>query len=51
MNTAYIFQEVYSGVQIAVYHVHTEQEAKIKFQSIVIEPDNWVYLGIKSIQQ
>ena len=49
MNNAHTFQAKYTGVQIAVYHVQSEDEARAKFETIVMLPNNWIYLGIKSI--
>lgn len=47
MNEAHTFQEKYTGVQIMVYHCKSEDEARTKFESTVMLPNNWIYLGIK----
>lgn len=47
MNEAHVFQEKYTGVQIFVYHCMNEFEARVKFYPIVIDEDNWQYIGKK----
>ena len=40
----YRFQEKYTGVQITVYHCRSVEMARSKFNNIVINPDNWIFL-------
>ncbi len=49
MRDVHTFQEKYTGVQITVYHVDSEDEAREKFESIVMLPNNWIYIGIKQV--
>lgn len=46
-NVAHVFQEIYTGVQIFVYHCIDVKQAKIKFENIVHSPNNWRYIGTK----
>lgn len=50
MNKAHVFQEKYTGVQIFVYHCKDEIDAKLEFQNLVINHNNWIYLGVKTAQ-
>ncbi len=49
MNDAYVFQHRYTGVQIFVFHAIDEISAKKKFYKDVVEHNNWIYLGIKTV--
>lgn len=49
IQEAHVFQHKYSGVQIFVYHVTDEIQAKQKFAGIVNDSDDWIYLGKKSV--
>ena len=49
MISAYVFQNKFSGVQIFVYHSANEIQAKQKFYEDVIEIEDWVYIGKKSV--
>ena len=43
------FQERYTEVQIYVWHCETETKAKEKFRTLVVNPDNWIFLGTTTI--
>jgi len=47
MNKAHVFQHNTTGVQIFVYHCSDEYSAKLKFFKIVINHEDWLYLGEK----
>lgn len=46
---AHVFQEKYTGVQMFVFHCVDSTQAKSKFAKVVIDSDNWVYLGTKTV--
>lgn len=46
---AHVFQEKYTGVQMFVFHCVDSASAKSKFNGVVINSDNWVYLGTKTV--
>lgn len=46
---AHVFQEKYTGLQMFVYHCVDSDIAKSILASIVINSDNWVYLGKKTV--
>lgn len=46
---AHVFQHKYTGVQIFVFHVDNEIQAKQKFTDIVNDVDSWIYLGKKAV--
>ena len=50
MNKAYVFQHKFTGVQIFVYHQHSEILAKYEFKSLVTNPDSWQYIGEKTAE-
>lgn len=47
MNKAHVFQHKYTGVQIFVYHSIDEFDAESKLVGLVINTDNWQYIGEK----
>lgn len=47
--TAHRFQEQYTGIQIYVWHCVSESDAKQAFRSLVINSDNWIFLGTITI--
>lgn len=49
MITAHSFQEKFTGVQIFVFHCKDEIQAKSKFSTLVVNSDNWIYLGEKQV--
>ena len=51
MNQAHVFQEKYTGVQIFVYNCLDEYDAKLQFYKVVINHENWQYLGKKIAKQ
>lgn len=48
MNTAHVFQHKFTGVQIFVYHRATKEIAKTEFVHLVLNPDDWIYIGVKT---
>ena len=50
VNKAYVFQDCYAGVQIFVYHCNSLTLAKLKLSEVVVNSDNWIYLGQKIAQ-
>lgn len=46
---AHVFQENYTGVQMFVFHCVDSVQAKSKFASVVINSNNWTYLGKKTV--
>ena len=51
MNQAHVFQEKYTGVQIFVYNCLDKYDAKLQFYKVVINHENWQYLGKKIAKQ
>lgn len=49
MNKAHVFQHNTTGVQIFVWHCSTEEQAKSKFTSVVINSKDWEFLGYKTV--
>lgn len=49
MSDAHVFQHKYTGIQIFVFHVEDQTQAKLKFYKLVIEHTDWVYLGVKQV--
>lgn len=49
MSLAHTFQHQYTGVQMFVFHVEDEHEAKAKFYNLVTEINDWIYLGEKVV--
>jgi len=47
MNKAFVFQHNTTGVQIFVYHAKHKNDAISRFSSLVIDPEKWVYIGLK----
>jgi len=41
---AYKFQEKYTGCQMIIHHCTSEEQARNKFNNVVIEPLNWVFI-------
>lgn len=46
---AHKFQEKYTGVQIFIWHSPSEDHARSKFNGVVMNPDNWVFLEMIEI--
>lgn len=49
-NIAYVFQHRYTGVQIFVYHCISKDDARYQFKSIVINTEDWIYLGRRTVR-
>ncbi len=47
MKAAHVFQHIYNGVQIFVYHCVDEFDAKLAFFKVVNNHEEWQYLGKK----
>jgi hypothetical protein len=41
---AHVFQEKYTGVQIYIWHCEDEDQARTKFDKVVMLPNNWIFL-------
>ena len=46
---AHKFQEKYTGCQMFIWHCESESQARNKFTGVVVNPDNWIFLGIVEI--
>jgi hypothetical protein len=49
MTKAHTFQHNTTGVQIFIFHVNSEQQARSKMASTVIHTPDWIYLGEKTV--
>lgn len=47
MNEAFVFQHIYSGIQLFIYHAKNMVDAREKFMSIVSNEKDWGFLGKK----
>lgn len=47
MNKAHVFQHKYTGIQIFVYYQDSKTDAKLEFFRLVVNHEDWVYLGMK----
>lgn len=47
MKTAHVFQHKYTGIQIFIFNVQDELDAKLKILDSEICFTNYVYIGVK----
>jgi len=46
---AHTFQHSLTGVQIFIFHKNSRNEAESKFKPLVLNYDDWVYVGVKTV--